>query len=67
MTERRNGCLLLLTAALLSDSATALEVIENRLALNLFGTLGQSRSSLDTPLYKDMSGNNYGLGRQWSS
>jgi hypothetical protein len=66
MTERRNGCLLLLTAALLSDSATALEVIENRLALNLFGTLGQSRSSLDTPLYKDMSGNNYGLGRQWS-
>ena len=65
MPERRTPCLFLLTL-LLSGPAHALELLEDRLTLNLFGTLGQSRSSLDAPRYRNLSVNDYGLDRQWS-
>lgn len=65
MTNRCGPCLALL-AALLPCSAHALELIEERLSLNLFGTLGQSRSSLDAPRYRTFGQNDYDLDRQWS-
>lgn len=65
MPDRRTPCLILL-AVLLSGPANAVELLEDRLTLNLFGSLGQSRSSLDAPRYRNLSINDYGLDRQWS-
>lgn len=57
----------LLLLGLLPGLGNAIELLDERLELNAYGTLGQTRSSLDTPPYKLAPAYQYGVGDQWSS
>lgn len=64
MTRSRS---LLLWLTLLPLSAGALELIPDRLEFNAYGTLGQTRSSLNEPPYHATRLDTYGAGHEWTS
>jgi hypothetical protein len=57
---------LLLLLALTPKLAGAVELLDEYLELNAYGTLGMARSSLDNPQYRTASNNRYGIGDSWS-
>lgn len=57
----------LLSLLLASPLSLAMELVEDRLTLNTFGTLGFTRSSLNSPQYRSSRLNEYGVGDHWSS
>lgn len=57
----------LLLLGLLPGLGHAIELLDERLELNAYGTLGQTRSSLETPQYKLAPSFQYGVGKPWSS